>query len=592
MATNSIPDQPQLSIGTVVPIFLLKLLLFRVILAKIFSYREVTSPEQFARSERKGSILAIIFFGLDVYLLDCQFYFAKLPIPSQLPSLNDLFCLILFVLYLSTMWGSAKNCYKTVFGREHTTSSFISSNLKTNTPIVLPWIIISLLADLILLAPIPALQTLLATSWGEPLILLSFFLVLIVIFPALIIRLWNCTPLPPGPHRTLIETFCKTHNVKYKNILVWPLFEGQALTAGVMGFVNNFRYILVTPALIKALTSDELEAVIAHEIGHIKRRHLQIYLLIFLGFGIMAQIFTYPLLSLVANSDLFYKLLHLAHKEPSDALAFASTVPMFLLTIIYFRYIMGYFMRNFERQADLYALKAMKSCEPLNRVFEKIAWLSGNIRDLPSWHHFSISQRINFLKKCEASPSLLGRHDRKVLISLIILITIFISAAALLQDVPKELIHGNSREKYAEAVINKKINDAPENPALYQLLGDLQYSRKKYQAAIAAYEQCLALAPDNHEALNNLAWLLINVEDNSLFDPAKALKLAKLAVIQNPAPYILDTLAAAYWHNGFTEQAILAEKRAIAQKPDQVDYYLKRLRKYQTKSPFKNASPP
>ena len=56
------------------------------------------------------------------------------------------------------------------------------------------------------------------------------------------------------------------------------------LTAGVMGLVKKFRYILVTDALLNNLSSDEIDSVIAHEIGHVKKYHLQFYLIFFLGF--------------------------------------------------------------------------------------------------------------------------------------------------------------------------------------------------------------------------------------------------------------------------------------------------------------------
>lgn len=96
-----------------------------------------------------------------------------------------------------------------------------------------------------------------------------------LIFPAIIIRLWGCTPLPPGESRQQIESFCRKQNLAYAEILTWPLFEGRMLTAGVMGLTRKFRYLLITPGLLKAMNQDEIDAVLAHEIGHVKRHHLQ-----------------------------------------------------------------------------------------------------------------------------------------------------------------------------------------------------------------------------------------------------------------------------------------------------------------------------
>ena len=55
-----------------------------------------------------------------------------------------------------------------------------------------------------------------------------------------------------------------------------------------MGLIKQFRYILVTPALLQLLEPFEIDAVIAHEIGHIKQKHLLFYLFFFIGYLILA----------------------------------------------------------------------------------------------------------------------------------------------------------------------------------------------------------------------------------------------------------------------------------------------------------------
>lgn len=582
LTTNTPPDQPQYSLLTTLSLFSLKLVTFRFFLNKIFSRSSTWTAGGYAAAERNGSILAIVFFALDIYLLDCQYYFGQIPLAKSLPVLASLLGLALFSLYLTLMWATAQKSYQHSFGRVQSASSFVYANLKTNLPIILPWLFISFLADLLQLAPFPAVHKVLQSSWGEPIIFLLFFAIMITLFPALITRLWGCTPLPHGPIRQRIETFCEKNRVGYKEIMIWPLFEGHALTAGVMGFMRKFRYFLITPALIKALEPDELEAVIAHEVGHVKKRHLQLYLFIFLGFSLLAQLFSYPFLSFLADSDLFYTLVHLTGKEPGNSLALASTLPMFFLMIFYFRFVMGYFMRNFERQADLFALQSMRSSAPMIQVFEKIAWLSGNTRDVPSWHHFSISQRIDCLNEYSINPTLIARHDRKVRLSLMALLLIFLISAFLVWNTPNNQMSGSSREKFAVAALENKISQSPQAAPLYQLLGDLQYSRKKYPETILAYEQSLQIKPTNYEVLNNLAWLYLTVEDLSLRDPAKALELARKAIIENQSPHILDTLALAYWQNGFPDRAATTIQKALNQHPEDEQYYQRQLKKFLT----------
>ena len=82
--------------------------------------------------------------------------------------------------------------------------------------------------------------------------------------------------------------------------------------------------------------------------------------------------------------------------------------------VVYFRYVMGFFMRHFERQADLYSALTMGSPGETISSLEKIAILSGKIRDLPSWHHFSIRQRVDDLWKFLRDPGLIRKHNRFV----------------------------------------------------------------------------------------------------------------------------------------------------------------------------------
>ena len=585
LTTNTAPDQPHLAASTAILSFLLKGGVYLWLLGRLFSPAKIRSAADYSSAERQGSILAIFLFSFDIYLLDCQYYLALPPLAGKLPVIISFFGLLLFTGYLSMMWATACSSYRLVFGRQQTAYTFIRNNVKTNLPIILPWLLLSLFADLLQQSSIPWLKEMLESAWGEPLVFFSFFLCLVIIFPLLITRIWGCTPLPPGPVRQRIEAFCQTQDVAYANIMLWPLLEGQALTAGVMGVIAKFRYLLVTPALLAALTPEEIEAVMAHEIGHVKRRHLQLYLFLFLGFGVVAQLITFPLLSLLTNSDIFYQMIHFANKKPGNALALASTVPMFIIMIIYFRYILGFFMRNFERQADLYALTTIKSSAPLIQVFEKIAWLSGNIRDLPSWHHFGIGQRIRFLEKSSKDPNLIKKHDRKVLLSLSLYVLFLVISAFALWHMPNNLLEGAPREKFAEAVIRQKIYEEPTNHVWHQLLGDLQYSRKKYNEADTAYSKALTLNHELPEVLNNLAWMLLTTEDPGIFDPQRAIILAKKAVILQPSAHILDTLATAFWENGLKEQAILAEKRAIEQNPSNLNYYVIQLNKFISASP-------
>lgn len=586
---SGVPDAPQIPWRLALLIFLAKGLFYQQIIHYLHGKKRIIKAAQYFSAEQKISILAIGSIAIDVYLLDCQYYLAKIPLAEKIPVLISLCGLLLFFFYLSLMWLEAARSYYAVFGKQYAKGPFLLHNIKTNLPIVLPWLLLSLLSDILQFASPPEVKKFLASPWGEPAILFAFFIVLAVWFPVIITRLWNCKPLPPSETRTHIEKFCRTQTLKYADILTWPLFEGQVLTAGVMGLIPKFRYLLITPAMLKTMSLDEIDSVMAHEIGHVKKYHLQLYLFLFIGFGLLAQLSAYPILYALLNSDIFYLWIDYTGREPAAALALTSSIPMLLLMVLYFRYLFGFFMRNFERQADLHVFKAMTSSKPLIQVLEKIAWMSGNIRDLPSWHHFGIGQRVDHLQKCEHDNSCIKKHDRKVRLALSLYLLAVIGAIIILWKMPADILEGAPREKFAEAVIKQKIETEPSNPLWHKLMGDLQFERKLYGQAVSAYESAMAIVPNDADLLNNLAWLLLTAEDKNILDPSKALSLARDAARLKPTGYILDTLAMAYLKNGFIELAMQTEKKAATIDPSNHEYYQKQLKKFEA---LKHRPPP
>ena len=56
-----------------------------------------------------------------------------------------------------------------------------------------------------------------------------------------------------------------------------------------MGIVPGLRYILLTPALIETMSIAEIEAIMAHEIGHVKKFHLLLYVFLITGFSLLGR---------------------------------------------------------------------------------------------------------------------------------------------------------------------------------------------------------------------------------------------------------------------------------------------------------------
>ena len=557
----------------------------------VFGRKEAHVSAGYFRAEKTLMISALAFFMATLYLCDVKYYLAVLSFGNRLPAFVNFSGLALFLLYLSLMWRVSRINYGVVFGRRYPAAGFISSNIKINLPIVLPWVVLSLLYDLATLLPSPGLQEILASGWGDILFFVVFLFLVLLFFPPLVRRLWGCKRLPEGALRTHLTRFCRQQGFSAE-LYLWPLFEGQALTAGVMGLVPGLRYILLTPAIIETMSLAELEAVMAHEIGHVKKRHLLLYALLIGGFSVFLGIMAEPLIYLLLSRESLYSLMVKGHISPDTILTVVGAAPLLVCMIIYFRYIFGYFIRNFERQADLHVFSVLGSGHALISAFEKIATLSGNIRDKPSWHHFGIGERVEFLERSEADQGNIRRHDRKVRLSLLLYVAVMATMIGLVRTIPTEQLARQYEDRFAEAILLEKARQEPEKALWKRLLGDLMVSRKLERKALDAYEQALDLEPANPDIMNNLAWLLLTSADISLRDPGRALNLARMAAVVHPRGYILDTLATAYWANGMIEEAIASARQAIFADPPQRKYYQIQIERFSRQTYEETLSPP
>ncbi|MBW2506411.1 MAG: M48 family metalloprotease [Deltaproteobacteria bacterium] len=576
-ATGSVPDKPQIPFAAAFIIFFMKGVVYHYLVHNAHAGNRVTADKKYFAVDQKFSLLAIFLFAIDVYVLDIKYYLSFLSLKGHLPALLSLGGISLFFFYLALLWLAARKNYIRIFGRRYSAREFVINNIKLNLPIVLPWLIINFIVDFLKILPFPLSRMLTSSEWGETIIVLLFFILLAFIFPVLIKYLWNLHSMPAGPARAHMEEFCRQQKFTYSDIMVWPLYEGKMLTAGVMGISKRYRYVLITPALLEVLTPFEVEAVLAHEIGHVKKYHLQLYLVLFLGFGLVASLITSPLLYLLLNSNIFYQAINFIGIDPEAALAFWGAAPMFVIMLVYFRYVFGFFMRNFERQADAQVFKALGDSTPLINSLEKIGWLSGNIRDKPSWHHFGISQRVDFLEKCNRDKSLIARHDRKVYASLILFVCLLAFSGSIFWNMDMEL-DSAANIKFVESILLQRVRREPDNAIWHRLLGDLRQELNQEIEALTAYQKSLDLEPGNPEILNNLAWLLITAKDPQVRDAEKALDLAKNAASLRPtAGHILDTLAAAYWANNMIDRALEAERAAMKFEPANRPFYRRQM---------------
>lgn len=178
----------------------------------------------------------------------------------------------------------------------------------------------------------------------EGVVFLGSLALVMVASPELLIRILRARPLAPSPLRTRLESLAARLGLKYRDILIWHTSHGIG-NAAVMGLLPRFRYVLLTDLLIETLDDEQIEAVFAHEAGHVRHRHLLWYVVFFAIFA----------LAMAGPGELVWhqlRRLGIDHAGvPSDLVVFVGFAAFFLA-------LFGMLSRLFERQADWFAARA------------------------------------------------------------------------------------------------------------------------------------------------------------------------------------------------------------------------------------------
>lgn len=93
------------------------------------------------------------------------------------------------------------------------------------------------------------------------------------IAPALLRQIWDTIPLPGGPLRDRLVALHRSQKVRIREILVWRT-HGSMINGAVMGLIGRLRYVLLTDALLDNLPERQVEAVMAHEVAHVRCGHM------------------------------------------------------------------------------------------------------------------------------------------------------------------------------------------------------------------------------------------------------------------------------------------------------------------------------
>ncbi|NER15995.1 M48 family metallopeptidase [Spongiivirga citrea] len=225
-----------------------------------------------------------------------------------------------------------------------------------------------------------------------------FSLFMNMFYARLVVPIFNKqTPLEDGELKAAISDYAKKVGFKLKNIFV---IDGSKRSTKANAYFSGFgreKRITLYDTLINDLDTDEIVAVLAHEVGHYKRRHI-IYNMVI---STLLTGLTFYILSLFINSPLL-----------SEALG--VSIPSFHIGLVAFGIlyspiseitgiVMNYVSRMFEYQADDYAKETYQP-EPLITSLKKLSKNSlSNLTPHPSYvfmnySHPTLLQRVRNLR--------------------------------------------------------------------------------------------------------------------------------------------------------------------------------------------------
>jgi STE24 endopeptidase len=201
-------------------------------------------------------------------------------------------------------------------------------------------------------------------AWG---CVLFFQLLVMVLAPVLILPLFNkFLPLPEGSLKTRLLALAERGRFRARSIQVMDGSKRSRHSNAFFTGFGRFRKIVLFDTLIQQLAEPELEAVLAHEIGHFRLKHV---LKMFL-FSVASLLAAFYVLSLLAAQDWFYRAFGFLPGGIEPALLVFALVSG--AVTFWFSPLLHFWSRRFEYQADAWAAVAMKESQSLVRALRKL----------------------------------------------------------------------------------------------------------------------------------------------------------------------------------------------------------------------------
>jgi STE24 endopeptidase len=217
-----------------------------------------------------------------------------------------------------------------------------------------------------------------------------FTLVLMVLYPMFILPLFNkFTPLPEGELKERLMSLAARTGFAAKTILVMDGSRRSGHSNAFFAGVGRTRRVVLFDTLISQLSPEELESVLAHEIGHYKLGHIPRMI----GVSAILTFLSFALIGWLASCPWFVTSFGFAH----DPARLAPVLLLFSLLsgpfLFWLTPLFSIVSRRQEYQADAFAKRALSGDpEPLIGALRKLHTENlGNLVPHPLYSSFHYS---------------------------------------------------------------------------------------------------------------------------------------------------------------------------------------------------------
>ncbi len=237
------------------------------------------------------------------------------------------------------------------------------------------------------------------------LIVVGFQLLLMLIAPAFIMPLFNkFTPLADSSLRQRLFALAQRTGFPTRSIDVMDGSKRSRHSNAFFTGFGRFRKIVLFDTLVEQLSERELEAVLAHEIGHYKKRHIWKMISV----SALGMLVAFAALAWLSKQDWFFDAFGFVHETGFAPAAIAPAMLLFALLAgtvsFWLTPLINILSRHFEYQADAFARHVMQDAESLVAALRKLSEKNlSNLTPHPLYSAFyyshpTLMERENALK--------------------------------------------------------------------------------------------------------------------------------------------------------------------------------------------------